>query len=324
MHLKLHRLTISLESENTAVTTQWQRLLGGWLGNTAAQVDGCLCLELVDHLPSLPQTRPLFYDERSLPDDVGILTVYGAENGRVWLHYHDGALVSVPLSPAGHEALMYGYITEKALMYGRFEDVTFTSIAPLLRRSGYYLVHAFAASKDGRAVLIVGPSGSGKTTTGLSLLLAGWQLLANDILLLEARADGIYALPTPGGVNVRPQTFELLPSLRLLLHDSHTPGQTMAVTGQQLTNGLWAQPVPVGLVLFPRIEAARPYSQLQPLNRAVALVQLLAESVDRWDGTMLNKHVNVLQALSRQTAVHTLLLGQDVPELPVLIEEYLA
>jgi serine kinase of HPr protein (carbohydrate metabolism regulator) len=64
-------------------------------------------------------------------------------------------------------------VTEGVLRNGRFEDVTFTSLAPLLRRHGYYLLHAFAAVKEGHAILLVGPSGSGKTTTGLHLLEAG-------------------------------------------------------------------------------------------------------------------------------------------------------
>ncbi|HRQ37553.1 MAG TPA: hypothetical protein PLD25_06535 [Chloroflexota bacterium] len=317
MYLQLHRLTIHLDSEDTAVNQEWQRLFAGWLVTNPPQVDIHMQINLVDELPPVPASAPIFTDSRPLPDDIGVLSVYTAEPGVVWLHYHDGALVQTPLATTESRSTIRGIAMSSALTYGRFEDITFTSLAPALRRQGYYLVHAFAAAKDGTAVLIVGASGSGKTTSGLSLLLGGWRLLANDILLLESRADGLYALPTPGGVSIRPATFDLLPALKKWLNPQN--GQ-VSLSGQQLSQGQWAEPSRAALVLLPEIEATRPCSQLQPANRAVALVHLLEESADRWDTAVLDAHVDVMEQLSRQTAVYHLLLGQDVAHLPELIE----
>lgn len=325
MILKLHQLHIRLLSENTAVNREWHALLAGWLlsDDSATNVDMSLNIQLVAVLPPLPSTPPLFSDRRALPDDVGILTVYGDDNGRVWLHYHDGALLSVPLGETTDTPTITGYVTPKALAYGRFEDITFTSLAPLLRRRGYYLIHAFAASQNGRAALIVGPSGSGKTTTGLNLLLHGWQLLSNDILLLEMRDGQVFALPTPGGVNIRPQTLALLPQLHTFLPQRRQMDGRCTLSGHELTGGQWAKPTIAGLILFPQV-AARPCSEVHRLNRAVALVRLLEESADRWDETTLAGHVDLLQALSRQTAVYDLQLGEDVDTLPTLIEQLAA
>jgi hypothetical protein len=325
MILKLHKLHIRLHSEDTAVNREWHTLLAGWLlpDDPAANVDMSLNIQLVAVLPPLPSTPPLFTDRRTLPDDVGILTVYGDANGRVWLHYHDGALLSLPLSETTDTPTIAGYVTPKALAYGRFEDITFTTLAPFLRRRGYYLIHAFAASKDGRATLIVGPSGSGKTTTGLNLLLQGWQLLANDILLLEKRDGLVFALPTPGGVNIRAQTWALLPQLHTFLPQSHQTDGKINLSGHELTGGQWAEPTIAGLILFPQV-TARPCSEAHCLNRAVALVRLLEESADRWDETTLAGHVDLLQLLSRQTAVYDLQLGQDVNHLPNLVEKLAA
>ncbi len=318
MYLQLHRLTIHLNSEDTAVNQAWQWLFSGWLVDESAQVDIRLQMNLVDELPPLPTSPPVFTDSRPLPNDIGVLSVYAAGPDVVWLHYHDGALVQASLAATASPPTIRGVVIPSALTYGRLEDITFTSLAPALRRRGYYLVHAFAAAKDGRAVLIVGASGSGKTTSGLSLLLGGWQLLANDILLLENRDDGLYALPTPGGVSIRPATFDLLPALRnwLVVRSS---GGSVAVSAQQLTRGQRAEPARVAAILLPQIEATRPYSHLQPANRAITFVRLLEESADRWDAAALDGHVDVMEQLSRQTAVYHLHLGQDVAKLPELI-----
>lgn len=314
MYLQLHRLIIHLHSPDTAVSAAWQHLFAGWLVEQSVHVDARLSLQAVDQLYPLPTTPPVFRESQA--DDAAVLTVYAGVDGRAGLHYHDGAFVSVPLlATAGELPLAEGQITKRALADGRLEDITFTSLAPLLRQHAYFLLHAFAASQDGQAVLLVGPSGSGKTTSGLALLLHGWRLLANDVLLLERRVDGIYALPTPGGVHIRPQTFDLLPVLRQWLPDA-----AGNITGQQISGGQWAEPARAGIILFPRIEAARPSGALQPLHRAVALARLLAESVDRWDAAALAGHVDVLQILSGQTAVYDLQLGQDMANLPYLIE----
>lgn len=318
MYLQLHRLTIHLDSEDTAVNQAWRWLFDGWLVAEAAPADICLQMNLVDKLPPLPSSAPLFTDSRPLPDDIGVLSVYAAGPDVVWLHFDDGALVQASLAATVAQPTIRGVVIPPAITYGRLEDITFTSLASVLRRRGCYLVHAFAAAKDGRAVLIVGASGSGKTTAGLSLLLGGWQLLANDILLLESRDDGLYALPTPGGVSIRPATFDLLPALKEWLA-VRSSGGSVAVSAQQLTRGQWAEPARVAAIWLPQIEAARPCSQLQPANRAVALVRLLEESADRWDAAALDGHVDVMEQLSRQTAVYHLRLGQDVAKLPELI-----
>jgi energy-coupling factor transporter ATP-binding protein EcfA2 len=202
------------------------------------------------------------------------------------------------------------------LAYGRLEDITFTSLAPALRRCGYYLVHAFGAVRDGRCVLLIGPSGSGKTTTGLSLILEGWQLLANDTLLIEAREDGIYALSTPGGLTVRPQTLTLLPACRPLLGDAPLLHGGYTLTNQQLADPTTTA-ARITAVYFCQIED-REQSVRRPLSQAVALARLMEQSVDRWDEAMLTQHIAVLHQLSQQTAAYTLHLGRDVPRLPHL------
>jgi hypothetical protein len=310
MLLQLHNQHIQLQSDEAIIESAWQQLFRGWLtpDSTATKPTMRLHLNLVDALPTPPAEPPFFNDND------GILSVYAGEKGTVVLHFLDGAWVTVPLD--GGTAVT-GTLTPQAMRHGRFEDITFTSLAPLLRRAGCFLVHAFAAAKDDQGVLIVGPSGSGKTTTGLSLLLGGWQLLANDVLLLQTRPDGIYALPTPGAIGIRPPTLKLLPQLRDLVGDL-AGSQQVDVTPALFDWVKWAEGVRVTAVYFPHIES-RATSQLEPLNRAICLAQLMAESADQWDAAMLPDHIDILQKLSQQAAPYTLRLGPDVNQLPQLL-----
>ncbi len=317
MLLKLHRLWIGLESADEAVLQQWQALFENWLHSPSQLPHMRLRLDMQPHLPALPDSAPFFQDSHALQDDVGILAVYRQRGGDVLLHYLDGALVRVPLN-IHQEPTAEGIITPKAMQYGRFEDITFTSLAPLLRRQRYFLVHAFAASKDGQCALIVGPTGSGKTTTGLALILQGWQLISNDIVLLEEQNGRIYALPTPGIVNIRPNSIKLLPQLRDVLANVTPVYGQYNLTGDALVDGQWSPPYPVTQLYFPFIEQ-RPHTTLHAQNRAVALARLMSESMDRWDEETMSQHMTILQKLVRQASAYALHVGQNLSQLTSLL-----
>jgi hypothetical protein len=225
----------------------------------------------------------------------------------------------VPLKPPSptEPLAATGFITPNVFQDGRFLDITYTSLAPLFRRYGYFMVHAFAADKNGRGVLIVGPSGSGKTTTGLSLILAGWQLLCNDVLLIQNSPEGVLAYPTPDDITIRPKTFTLLPELAQLIPEGKPLNQGIDLVGNDLTNGRWAAPTPVDAIYMPKIEERRE-SVKRPLSRAVCLAQIMEESVDKWDTQTLPEHINVLQTLVRQAQPYTLHLGANMNELAAL------
>lgn len=319
MFFRFHDLTIELVSTDGRIRAQWAYLLAGWLqAESTTRPDIRLELTWAEDLPERPSTPPIFVDQESRTDAPAILTVYAEADGAALLHFHQAGLLRVPLTAPqpGVTLVATGVITPASLANGRFEDVTFTGLAPMLRRHGYFLLHAFAAVRDGRAALLVGASGSGKTTTGLNLLLNGWELLSNDVALLHLRPDGVYVLAAPDIVSIRPFTLELLPQLSAKLA-APAAGRAQVISAFALTDGRWASPSKATTVYFPQI-TDQP-TRLAPLSRAIGLARLMEQSVDQWDTAVLPDHIAILQALSQQTAVYTLFLGPDVARLNGII-----
>ncbi len=322
MILSFHDLRIELVSPDAPIVDGWTHLFSGWpeaADTGASQPDIRLELHWRENLPPLPDSLPIFTDQDAGQAAPAILTAYAQPNGRIALHFHEAGLVSAPLTAplTGETQTAVGIITPASLANGRFEDITFTTLAPMLRRRGYFLLHAFAAAKDGHAALLVGASGSGKTTSGLSLVLNGWELLSNDVVALQARPEGVFALPVPDMVSIRPFTFHLLPELARRL-GRPPAAEPFSIPAGALTNGRWAKPALVTAVYFPALyrEAA---SAAIPINRAVCLARLMEQSIDQWDTAVLADHMNVLQILSRQAAPYTLRLARDIHSLPSLI-----
>lgn len=323
MRLHFHELTIGLQSSDTRVLASCRRLFSGWLdAGAAGGADLTLRLDVVDALPPLPNTPPTFADGTGSSAE-RILNVYGDPGGDgVQLHFLDGALVTVPLAGSSG-AFITACLLPPIIDSGRFEDVIYTSLAPLLRRRGYFLVHAFAAARpDGQAVLITGPSRSGKTTAGLSLLLDGWQLLANDVALLERRPDGIYCLPAPGDVGIRPLTFALLPGLDAFVGRPADATGAFNGAAHDLIGGRWALPAPITAVCLARVQADAP-TRIENASRALCLARLMEESMDRWDEATLSGHLEILQAVCEQSQTFGLQLGLEVTAVPRLIGQQL-
>lgn len=323
MFLQLQDVHIQFSWDHPALEAQLNQVFQGWATAVSPHPPHIqFHLHWVANLPPLPQTDPLFTDSHTLPDNIGILTVYPHDGDAILLHFLDGALVELSLyrGKASYPLVVNAWITPTSVAYGRFEDIIYTSLAPLLRRHGGYMLHAFAATKDGQAAVIVGPSGSGKTTTGLSLLLAGWQLLTNDILLMQPQQGRIWALPTPGIVSIRDYTFELLPQLRPLARQAGSHTTKAEIPSAQLAGTHWAAPTPIQAIFFPHIEQ-RPSTTLCPMNKAICLVKLMEESIDRWDADFVPPHMALLQQLTQETAVYHLHLGQNMVTLPDLISQ---
>lgn len=66
------------------------------------------------------------------------------------------------------------------------EELVAFALAWVLGAHGRFVLHAAAVARDDRALLVLGHTGAGKSTLSGACLEAGWQLLGDDQLVLDA------------------------------------------------------------------------------------------------------------------------------------------
>jgi hypothetical protein len=189
----------------------------------------------------------------------------------------------------------------------------------LLKRRSLYGIHAAAAALKSRAVLAFGPSGSGKSTISLSLLLAGWSFLGDDIVFLRQAQAGVEVLAFPEDIDASDETIGFFPGLG-------PPGDWPQLPGYSKR-----QISPVGLADAPPAAAARPYVAVLPRVTGAeapsrervgpdALLLELVPNVLFTDGDATQSNLEILARLAQQVSASRLLLGGRTEVLPRLLE----
>lgn len=304
------RADLPVEQAYAALLDQWpSQQVGATVGR---KPDILFQISLVEELP--PTREKLLYVDLAYGPDpaVGQLSVYGSRHTFSLVFQNCAAITLSPGTGSGDEPVaIQGVATTALWQSGRLEDVLFTSLAPVLRRRGYYLMHAFAASREHRAVLFVGPSGSGKTTAGLSLIQQGWQFLANDVVLLRQKGQVVYALPTPNGISLSPRTADLVPGLSGVIDGTGDLDRAKRYFAASRIISTWGQAGAVKTIIFPRV-GRQMHCQMSPTTSALSLARLMESSLDRWDRECIPTHLDLLTRLCRQASICELSLGKDV------------
>jgi hypothetical protein len=148
------------------------------------------------------------------------------------------------------------------------QDPWLLTLVWLLRERGLYALHASCVAWGDLGLAIVGPSGSGKSSTALSLMQAGWDWVADDVVLVEpgppARLHGLAQ-----GFSFHPRLADRLPGLDgVSLGEKRFADARAVFSGRQLP---FCRPA---ALLFPHVVAGET-SRIDRLSPAEALMALL-------------------------------------------------
>ena len=318
MRALLHNLLLDLQSSDAQILDGWQQILDLEIEAAAARPDLVipqihLAAAVVGYLQPPPETKPS-YEEPKESRKKRLMRYYETENGG-FLDLARPAQIVFNFEKSTTQIKL----TRPVLDAGNLEDLTLIALAPFLRRRGIFITHAFAAVRPlaeapDAAVLICGPPGSGKTSTGLALLDQGFGFLANDAALLGEAQGQVKVYPSPGTINLHPETITLLPAYRNLgdgdAHPMHIHrGKIFITRGTLLEKHARAAPAAVQTILFPSLTDGRQHT-LHEVLPAVGLARLIEENIDQWDENTFLDHINLLTNLSRQATFYDLYLAR--------------
>lgn len=314
MLAKLDDLVLNLQSNAPRIRDEWSRLFGPFVldpGLASAWQGPVISFQLaaVADVPPPPGAADYCQPDLAVYLSGTDFLIHLPGRGRLQIDPRAGKVEGV-ITPAVFDA------------YGAFEDITAIGLAPLLRRRGRALIHAFSAALDGRALLLVGDNGSGKTTTGLALLAAGWKLIANDSPMLGLRDEQVCAFAYPGQISAHDDALLRIPALRALVTEhalTPRPGWKRSFAAEAYFDSPWLSVAPLQAVCLLELQAGTLQHRLEFLSRALALGRLLPHSADRWDQEMVGFQINLLQRLVQDVPVYALQLGPDVSALPTLL-----
>lgn len=306
MRFDLHGLVLNVDSDDALVRERMEETFASRPApqNTERDADICFQLDLCRDVPPTPPGTPA-YAERDLIHyyiSPPVVTAHFPRYGQLRIHL-ERATIDGEIVPAA--------ITT----YGVLEDLVAIGLSPLLRRRGKFLIHAFAAAKDGRAALLAGSIGAGKTTTGIALVRAGWRLLSNDSPLIDAETTKI--LSYPGLLSAYPATLRRFPELRAL--GANTPERRkVTFAAESVYKNVWSESAVPGVILLPRVEPITEH-RVERLSAPEALRLLLPHAIERWDTEMIPQHLALLNRVVAQTPAYQLFLAPNTDTLPELI-----
>jgi hypothetical protein len=196
------------------------------------------------------------------------------------------------------------------------------AVTELLKLLGLYTLHATALEKDGRGVLIPGASGRGKTTSCISLLRDGYRLLSDDHPLVRENGQGLEILSFPVKIDVTDGTVGFFPELRDAQESLHPGVRKRFFYVDEIYPHATADRCEPAVILCPQV-VDWPTSHVEPISRSRVLEELLKEGLLAFDREVAARQFQVFSRLVAKAACYRLFFGEDVLDLPRLIDPLL-
>ena len=243
---------------------------------------------------------------------------YFQASDQLYLSFRDGVRAL-----SRHSCVRFSIVESDPVNLFMASHLMFTILlVEILKRRGFYSLHAAGFSQDNKAILIPGTSGAGKSTLAITLLRSGFGYLSDDMVFLRRHSGELQAVGFPEDVDVSDQTIDFFPELDFLKHCPKAAGwpkkqvRVDEVYGVELV--CEARP---GAIVFPRI-SVNGRSALRPIGADEAFLELVS-NVLLTEGHSCQSHLNILTELAKQTPCYRLETGRDFDRTPILLRQLL-
>lgn len=149
----------------------------------------------------------------------------------------------------------------------------------VLRLRGIPALHASAVAVGDRSVAICGPAGSGKSTTAAAFAARGRSVLADDVVPLLDRADGVFVQPAYPHLRLWP---DVLPALGTGDLPPLTPSWDKRYRDLAAEGAFHAAPLPLGAVYVLGGRETEDAPRLEPVSAGDAVLTLVANTYMGW------------------------------------------
>jgi hypothetical protein len=192
----------------------------------------------------------------------------------------------------------------------------------ILKRRGFYSLHAGGFCANGKCLLIPGTSGAGKSTLTVASLRAKFDYMSDDMVFLVDGPDGFRVLAFPEAVDVSDQTTAFFPELSFLLHSPKRRGwRKRQIHPAQVYGAKVVPEARPAAVVIPRISEA-PTSVVTRMDPDEALLELVP-NVLLTEPNSCRAHLDALGQLVKSTPCYRLETGRDFDQLPIRFRELL-
>jgi hypothetical protein len=229
-----------------------------------------------DLVPSGAAEEPWYVSPRLTPGEEPTVVVHRLGGGAFRLRYADGCEYHVDAEGTRVACVWPAPFT--------VEDAATYLLGPVLglvlRLRGVPSLHASAVAIGGVAVALVGPAGAGKSTTAAALVARGHALVADDVLALRARGDGVLAQPAYPYLRLWPDVVPALygPGAQL---PPLTPNWDKR--GLRLDGAFHPDPLPLGAVYVLCDREPGPGApRLEPMSAMDAVLALVPAAYVGW------------------------------------------
>jgi hypothetical protein len=251
----------------------------------------------------------------------GFVVEYYDEGDCLYMNYRDKvrALCDAPHSRV-RVSIAY---PEAPNLWTATRPIFVIALFELLKRRGYFNVHAAGLSIGGRVLLVAGHSGSGKSTLAAALCRAGFAFMADDYMFLSRRPEGLRALAFPEELEIRESAAGLIPELNPLLQTESPHGwwkHQVRAEDYWPTTLVWEGTA--AALVFPGV-ANTPTSRIESMSAAEALTELVS-NIQYTRGELAQEHLDVLGTLVRSCASYRLHTGRDLDALAAVLRDLLA
>lgn len=191
--LRFGSLTVAVATSDARIQDQLRSYFRGFaVAKTTARADMVIEASL-EHAQS-PRMKLVPWDAR------GKESFVDTDRGRLIRKDRTGVVITV-------EGRRWSIRGDLHRNFSQLLNLVGTAYGLSLMDLGGAMLHASAVVRSGRALAVIGQSGSGKSSVAVRLLERGFDFLANDRVIVESNASGVFAHGLPKLPRVNPGTL---------------------------------------------------------------------------------------------------------------------